>query len=183
MAKQKAHKDAKAKAAEAKKLLATIHKKEMKAKQQEKLILTAKAKVAKAYSRAEDLHLKLEEAIRASTGVEEKSSPSFDMVHSHKKSKGSVGSFTLPGHFPSDTLTLSGSSKSDSFSEGVLTIGSNINNEDKVEEVVEVVGSVGSCTVSPVAQSHQYLSPQRKGTTVNKRVSAQLPRYFTSDLQ
>jgi hypothetical protein len=72
MAKQKADKDMKAKAVEEKKLLATMHKKEMKAKQQKKLISTAKAKVAKAYSRAKDLRLKLEEAIRASTGVDKK---------------------------------------------------------------------------------------------------------------
>ncbi len=42
----------------------------MKAKQHEKLILTAETKAAKAYSRAEDLHLKLKEAIGASTGVD-----------------------------------------------------------------------------------------------------------------
>jgi hypothetical protein len=33
---------------------------------------------------------------------------------------------------------------------------------------------------SPVVQSHQYLSPQRKDTTVNKRVSVQSPRHFPS---
>jgi hypothetical protein len=82
MAKQKADKDTKAKAAEENKLLVAIHKKEMKVKQQEKLILTAKAKAAKACPRAEDLHLKLEEAIKASTGVDDKICPSFDLVHS-----------------------------------------------------------------------------------------------------
>jgi hypothetical protein len=157
---------------------------EMKSKQQEKIILSTKAKAAKVYSRAEDLRLKLEEAIRASTGVDDKISPSFDMVHSHKKSKGSVSSFTVspvaqshqylspqrkgttvkkrrkgttvnkrvsvqsPRHFPSDTLTLSGSLESDSFSEGVLTIGSNSNDEDKVEEVLEHHVCRGTCAKS-----------------------------------
>ncbi len=162
MAKQKADKDAKAKAVEEKKLLAITHEKEMKAKQQEKLILMAKAKV----------HLKLKEAIKASTGVDDEISPSFNMVHSHKKSKGSVGRFMVspvaqshqylspqrkdttankrvsvqsPTHFPSDTVTLSGSLESDSLSDGILTIGSESDDKDKVVEVVEQHVRHGTC--------------------------------------
>jgi hypothetical protein len=86
--------------------------------QQEKLVSSAKAKAAKAYARAEELCLKLKAAIKASMGCNNTTSPSLDMVHSHKKSKG--------------TARVS--------------------------------------TESPVVQLHQYLSPQREDTTVNKRV-------------
>ena len=96
--------------------------------QQEKLILTAKAKAAKAYARAEELCLKLKAAIKASMGCNNTTSPSLDTVHSHKKSK----------------------------------------------------GTAGVSTASPAVQLHQYLSPQRKNTTITKRVSVQLPRHFPS---
>ena len=41
-------------------------------------------------------------------------------------------------------------------------------------------GSANLSTVSPVAQPHLYLSPQRKDTTINKRVSVQSPQHFPS---
>ncbi len=98
MAKQKAEKDAKAKAAEKKRLLvasrrfkANAKQQEVKTKHQEKLILTAEAKAAKVVAKTDELCLKLEEAIKASTVVLAKiPSPLSDTVHSHKKSKRSL---------------------------------------------------------------------------------------------
>jgi hypothetical protein len=128
MAEQNAKKDARAKAAEEKKLLVATYKIKMKVQKKEKLILLAEAKAAKAVAKADELCTKLAEAMKASTMAPIKTFSTPDSGHSHKKSKGSA--------------SLS--------------------------------------TVSPIAPLHSYLSPQRKGITVNKRVSVQLPRHLSS---
>jgi hypothetical protein len=124
MSDRKAERDAKVKAADEKKALTAARKAESKARQQEKLILTAETKTAKAVAKTDDLRLKLEEAVKASTKAFA-NIPLAETAHSHKKSK---------------------------------------------------VSSGGS-TVSPVALSYAYRSPQRKGST-DKRVSVQSPRQF-----
>jgi hypothetical protein len=145
---QKAEKDAKAKAAEEKRLAAAAFRIKTKAKRQEKLIFSPEAKATKAAVCAEELQMKLAEAIRAST----------DSVASallHKKSKGVDGLLTvspavllhsylspqrraatankrvtvqLPKSFPAGASLLRGS-ESDSCSAGVLTLGEDTSND------------------------------------------------------
>ncbi len=161
--------------------------------QQEKLILTAKAKAAKAYARAEELCLKLKAAIKASTGCNDITSPSLDTVHSHKKSKSTAGvsmaspvvqshqylspqrkdttinkrvSVQLPHHFPSRTLSPSPSLDSDSLSAGIPTIGSNSkDNDDKVVEVVKQPLQRGLSAKS--CGGHRYYTPLQQGRTTS----------------
>ncbi len=65
-------------------------------------------------------------------------------------------------HFPSNTLTLSGSLESDFLSDGILTNGSDSNNKELVE-VVEHHVCPGTCTKS--CGGCQYDNPLQRGRT------------------
>jgi hypothetical protein len=156
MSNRKAKRDTKAKVADKKKALTAVCKAELKARQQEKLILTAKTKAVKAVTKTNDLRLKLEGAVKASTKALA-NTPLAETAHSHKKSKVSSGGSTVslvallyaphspqrkgstdkwvsiqsPRQNPPNSLSSSGSSASSLvLSEGVLTTGNNSDNKE-----------------------------------------------------
>ncbi len=126
---------------------------------QEKLIILAEAKAAKAAAHAEELCVKLAEAIKANTNnpASAKTPAPLGTAHLSKKSKGTAGSLTmstatqryayqspqrkvmtankrvsvrLPKSFPSKTLSVLSSLDSEIISNGVLTIKDNTSNEE-----------------------------------------------------
>jgi hypothetical protein len=98
---QKTKKEAKLKAAEEKKLATSTCKMKRAAKKQEKLIFDAKSKLAKATAKAEELCLKLAEAIKAGSGDTPLTAAGLTSLedleqHSHKKSK-QISGWSLAG--------------------------------------------------------------------------------------
>jgi hypothetical protein len=147
---RKAEKAQKSKAKEDEKLAATARKLKLKEEKQEKLILLAEERAKKATARADAARLNLDEAKRHKSGTVTPGTAALP-VHSHKKSKGTVGSHSVgdntdqqlqyqspqrksttenkrvsvrsPKNCYTETLSVSSGSYSDSVSAGVLTIG------------------------------------------------------------
>jgi hypothetical protein len=87
-------KEAKQKAAKDKKLTAATRKATNLTKKQECLISSTKSKAAKATAKADKLRLKLAKVTMAGTALA--FPPSGNTLHSHKKSKGSLGTLSIP---------------------------------------------------------------------------------------
>ena len=147
---RKAEKAQKSKAKEDEKLAAIACKLKLKEEKQEKLILLAEERAKKATARADAARLSLDEAKRLKSGTVTPGTAALP-VHSHKKSKGMVGSHSVgdntdqhlqyqspqrksttenkrvsvrsPKNCYTETLSVSSGSYSDSISAGVLTIG------------------------------------------------------------
>jgi hypothetical protein len=92
-AKGRLAKEAKQKAAEDKKLAAVTHKAANLKKKQVCLISSAKSKAAKATTKVDKLLLKLAEVTMAGAALAVP--PSGDTLHSHKKSKGILGTTSI----------------------------------------------------------------------------------------
>ena len=145
---QKAEKAQKSKAKEDEKLAATARKIKLKEEKQEKLILLAEERAKKATARADAARLNLDEAKRHKSGTVTPV-PAALPIHSHKKSKGTVGSHSVvdttdqqlqyqspqrksttenkrvsvrsPKNCYIETLSVSSGPSSDSVSTGVFT--------------------------------------------------------------
>ena len=157
---RKAEKAQKSEAKENEKLAATARKTKLKEEKQERLILLAEERAKKATARADAAtaradaaraaHLNLEEAKRHKSGTVTPGTAALP-IHSHKKSKGTVGSHSVvntteqqrqyqspqrrsttenkrvsvrsPKNCYTETLSVSSGSSFDSVSTGVFTIG------------------------------------------------------------
>ncbi len=136
----------------------------------------AEAKAAKATALADELCVKLAEAIRANTdnSASAKTPAPFGTAHSHRKSKGTAGylnvstaaqhhvyqspqrkamtankrvSVRLPKSFPSETLSILSSSDSKNSNDGVLTIRDDTSDkEDKGNNSVQEGGLAQVCS-------------------------------------
>jgi hypothetical protein len=209
MSDRKAERDAKAKAADEKKALTAARKAESKARQQEKLILTAETKAAKAVAKTDDLRLKLEEAVKASTKALA-NIPSAETAHSHKKSKVSSGGSTVspvalsyayrspqrkgstdirvsvqsPRQFPPASLSSSGSSASSlALSEGVLTIGDDSDDKESDAEEADISDTASAQRNGIRAEprgGRRYGKPARRGRTTSTLGSARSPHHEDS---
>ena len=157
---RKAEKAQKLEAKENEKLAAAARKIKLKEEKQERLILIAKERAKKATARADAAsacadaaraaHLNLDEATRHKSGTVTPGTSALP-IHSHKKSKGTVGSHSIvdttnqqfqyqspqrrsttknkrvsvrsPKNCFTETLSVSSDSSFNSVSTGVLTIG------------------------------------------------------------
>ena len=94
-AERKAEKAQKSKAKEDEKLAASARKIKLKEEKQEKLILLAEERANKATARADAARLNLDEAKRHKSGTVTPGTATLPTMHSHKKSKGTVGSHSV----------------------------------------------------------------------------------------